>query len=340
MGDVILYKEDVDRLNFLLKNLVNDSNILSALLITKDTRVLAFQGVLTVADPGALAALLIGSFASTQAIAGLIGETEFDTMSHRGKTRNVMISLIDDDTVLASIFDKNSTFDRIHACVAKYQDKLRKVLRTIGQNTTNGLFDTGSSPGSEEGNEFEMPTALFNRTMEPQQTDAMENSTLQGQTVQKPMREATTERSHSFSAEKELKQTAAYADHDAIKDIKPPPDTKMLSSEETHSQPEESDNAKPPVHSEKKKNEDFVPPESQTPSQTNDFEELSIGANEKASRTSADSPNKKEQYNSSAESFSMSMNYLKNKTREGALYYHHDKAFFKKFFKSSHKKKV
>jgi hypothetical protein len=40
-----------------------------------------------------------------------------------------------------------------------------------------------------------------------------------------------------------------------------------------------------------------------------------------------------------SDTFHMSVNYLKNKTREGALYYHHDKAFFKKFFKSSHKKK-
>jgi hypothetical protein len=40
------------------------------------------------------------------------------------------------------------------------------------------------------------------------------------------------------------------------------------------------------------------------------------------------------------EAFNMSMNYLKNKTREGALYYHYDKTFFKKFFKSSHKKKT
>ena len=76
MGDVILYKEDVERLNFLLKNLITDSKVLSALLITKDTRVLACQGTLSSMDTSALAALLVGSFASTQAIAGLIGETE------------------------------------------------------------------------------------------------------------------------------------------------------------------------------------------------------------------------------------------------------------------------
>ncbi len=158
MGDVILYKEDVERLNFLLKNLITDAKTLSALLITKDTRVLACQGTLASSDTTALAALLVGSFASTQAIAGLIGETEFDTMSHRGKIRNVIISLVDDNTILAFIFDNSTSAHRIAASMNKHLDILRKSLKTIGGNTTQDLFASGEPQTSSDDISFEKRT--------------------------------------------------------------------------------------------------------------------------------------------------------------------------------------
>jgi predicted regulator of Ras-like GTPase activity (Roadblock/LC7/MglB family) len=171
MGDVILYKEDVDRLNFLLKNLIADAKILSALLITKDTRVLACQGTLASTDTTALAALLVGSFASTQAIAGLIGETEFDTMSHRGKIRNVIISLVDADTILASIFDNSTSTTRIAASMNKHLDVLKKSLKVIGGNTTDDLFATGEPQNAMDNISFEKRTEDLFKGMETEQTE-------------------------------------------------------------------------------------------------------------------------------------------------------------------------
>jgi len=73
MSDIILYKEDIDRLNEILQSLVHETRILSAVLVNKDTRLLAHQGSLALFDMSALAALIVGSYASTQGIAGIIG---------------------------------------------------------------------------------------------------------------------------------------------------------------------------------------------------------------------------------------------------------------------------
>jgi predicted regulator of Ras-like GTPase activity (Roadblock/LC7/MglB family) len=137
MSDVILYKEDIDRLNAILQNLVHETKLLSAILVNKDTRLLASQGTLALFDMSALAALIVGSFASTQAIAGLIGEKEFTMMSHCGKSKNLLITLIDDDTICAAVFDRHVSLSAVSSSVAKHIGELRNALLAIKQNMEN-----------------------------------------------------------------------------------------------------------------------------------------------------------------------------------------------------------
>jgi predicted regulator of Ras-like GTPase activity (Roadblock/LC7/MglB family) len=134
MSDVILYKEDIDRLNSILQALVNETKIISALLINKDTRLLAHQGTLAMFDMSALAALVVGSFASTQAIAGLIGEHEFATMFHTGKSKNLLISLVDDNTILASVFDRAVHVSAVSAGIERHVGLLQEALTAISRN--------------------------------------------------------------------------------------------------------------------------------------------------------------------------------------------------------------
>jgi predicted regulator of Ras-like GTPase activity (Roadblock/LC7/MglB family) len=134
MSDVILYKEDIDRLNAILQHLVHDTKILSAILVNKDTRLLASQGTLALFDMSALAALIVGSFASTQAIAGLIGEKEFTMMSHCGKSKNLLITLVDDDTICAAVFSRNVSLSAVSSSVAKHIEDLKAALLAIKHN--------------------------------------------------------------------------------------------------------------------------------------------------------------------------------------------------------------
>jgi predicted regulator of Ras-like GTPase activity (Roadblock/LC7/MglB family) len=321
MGDVILYKDDVDKLNFLLKNLIADAKILSALLITKDTRVLACQGTLATSDTGALAALLVGSFASTQAIAGLIGETEFDTMSHLGKSRNVVISLVNDETILASIFDKHSTCEMITHAVARHTDVLKKALTSIGDNTTNGIFDTGENPPSDGDDDFEKRTDALVKSMEAEQSAPTHQVLSAGAEKHPPQPQPAyakeikhpPDAEHDFLERSRHKKTLATpAAMGSAPEIKRPPDTQVLVTESKLTSKDYE------VYS---LNETSSPPLRQY-------------------NPSHDKISSSPQETAKGEAVFTSMNYLKTKAREGALYYHHDKAFFKKFFKSSTKKKA
>jgi predicted regulator of Ras-like GTPase activity (Roadblock/LC7/MglB family) len=134
MSDVILYKEDIDRLNAILQHLVHETKILSVILVNKDTRLLASQGTLALFDMSALAALIVGSYASTQGIAGLIGEKEFTMMSHCGKSKNLLITLVDDDTICAAVFSRSVSLSAVSSSVAKHIEELRAALLAIKHN--------------------------------------------------------------------------------------------------------------------------------------------------------------------------------------------------------------
>jgi hypothetical protein len=317
MGDVILFKEDVDRLNALLRIVVNDARLLSALLITKDTRVLACHGPTYAADPGALAALLVGSFASTQAIAGLIGEAGFDTLSHCGKTRSVFICNIDDETIIACIFDKNSSNDRIHASVLKHSELLKKVLHLIGSNTTNDLFDLGASGASSAdiGDEIAMRADALSKGVGPEERESPADS-------------------QRMTEEPELSPAQAPIMEDRVlNEIKRPPEREVVPKGQSHHHENVGDVSSPMT---KAADDEAAGRMADMRPSFRDGKENHPEKEIHASPHFSAAPDEKD----STDALPMPIPYLKNKMREGALYYHYDKMFFKKFFKSSQNKKT
>jgi predicted regulator of Ras-like GTPase activity (Roadblock/LC7/MglB family) len=131
MKDMILFPEDIERLNTVLAPLVSKSKLLMAVLINRDGRVLTHQGNLEKVDITSLAALVAGNTASTLAIANLVGETEFSTMYHQGKDKNIFIDAIDDNTFLSVVFDDQTNIDRVKVFVRQFERQLKEALRSV-----------------------------------------------------------------------------------------------------------------------------------------------------------------------------------------------------------------
>jgi predicted regulator of Ras-like GTPase activity (Roadblock/LC7/MglB family) len=131
MKDMILFPEDIDRLNSVLSPLVNKANLLLAVLINKDGRLLSYQGSLEHIDTQSLGALVAGNSASTIAIANLMGETEFSTMYHQGKDKNIYIAIVDDNTFMALVFDDRTNIDRVKVFARQYDRQLKESLMQV-----------------------------------------------------------------------------------------------------------------------------------------------------------------------------------------------------------------
>jgi predicted regulator of Ras-like GTPase activity (Roadblock/LC7/MglB family) len=128
MKDMILFPEDIDRLNTVLAPLVTKSKLLLAVLINRDGRVLTHQGNLAQVDIVSLAALVAGNTASTLAIANLVGEAEFSAMYHQGKDKNIYIDSLDDNTFLSVVFDDQTNIDRVKVFIRQFERQLKEAL--------------------------------------------------------------------------------------------------------------------------------------------------------------------------------------------------------------------
>lgn len=134
MGDFVVYKEDVDKINKILSHLITESASSFVLLINKDGNLISQVGFNPNIDVTSLAALAAGSFASTKAIATLIGETEFSVMFHQGAKENIHISLVDEDVIMVLIFDDRTNLGLVKMIAGQAKAKLGAVLADVRNN--------------------------------------------------------------------------------------------------------------------------------------------------------------------------------------------------------------
>jgi predicted regulator of Ras-like GTPase activity (Roadblock/LC7/MglB family) len=97
-------------------------------------------GVLQQVDVVSLAALVAGNTASTLAIANLVGETEFSSMYHQGKTRSIFVDSLDENTFLALIFDDQTNIDRVKVFVGQFLRQLKEALKQVYEKEEDQIF--------------------------------------------------------------------------------------------------------------------------------------------------------------------------------------------------------
>lgn len=132
--DLILQKEDLRQLNLLLTKIVDKARIDCAILINKSGRMITSQSETSEYDKTSLAALISGNFASSSSIANLLDENEFTSMLQEGENKHIYIAQVDNDSILACIFDKRTNAEKIKFCIEELSSKLIKVLSKIYNN--------------------------------------------------------------------------------------------------------------------------------------------------------------------------------------------------------------
>jgi predicted regulator of Ras-like GTPase activity (Roadblock/LC7/MglB family) len=145
----VLFKEDVERINKILSHMLTESASTYVLLINKDGNLISQVGFSHSVDVTSLAALAAGSYASTKAIASLIGETEFSVMFHQGARENIHISLVDQDVIMVLIFDDRTNLGMVKMVAGQAKAELVKVLEVVRGNEMEQMEDEDLSSGPE-----------------------------------------------------------------------------------------------------------------------------------------------------------------------------------------------
>lgn len=124
---LVFYEDLVRDVNRILREFLKLANAKCALLIDREGHMVTKQGVTREFDMDTLSALVAGSFAATKEMARQLGEDEFATLFHQGKTDSIQLSLVGDRTLLTVIFDEATTIGMVRL----YSDETSKRLAEL-----------------------------------------------------------------------------------------------------------------------------------------------------------------------------------------------------------------
>ncbi|MBU1194749.1 MAG: roadblock/LC7 domain-containing protein [Proteobacteria bacterium] len=79
-------------------------------------------------DSTAFAALAAGNFAAVDAMAKLVGESEFSLLFHKGEKSSIHFSKVNEENLLISMFNKDISLGLVRLKVAQTIEQIDKIL--------------------------------------------------------------------------------------------------------------------------------------------------------------------------------------------------------------------
>ncbi len=138
---VILGKEDLEAIHRTLSKMLQNTEAKCALLIGLDGKCMAKRGFTKKLDTDGLAVLIAGSFASTHAMAKLLGESDFSVLFHQGARDHIHNILVNDDTILTVIFDNQTTLGMVRLYSKEAAKQIRATLKNARSQKHQGKLD-------------------------------------------------------------------------------------------------------------------------------------------------------------------------------------------------------
>src|SRR5215469_4499083 len=99
-----LVEEDIRKMNETLRDFVGSTDTVAALLIDKGGFLITHQGESKEFDFTTIAALASGAFMANQTIAGLVNETNFNSIYQQGEHFSLFVINVDEHSLMVVIF--------------------------------------------------------------------------------------------------------------------------------------------------------------------------------------------------------------------------------------------
>ena len=140
-----LSAEQMQTIESVLAGYVKDAGIKTVLLVDPDGHLVCQSGAMDTIDPVSFGALVSANFASTQQIAGQMGEKEFNAFYIQGKEKDLYVSAVEDKAILVSIFARGTTVGMVKIFA-------EKTVKEISANLVPG--EGGDQKGLSVGGGF------------------------------------------------------------------------------------------------------------------------------------------------------------------------------------------
>jgi predicted regulator of Ras-like GTPase activity (Roadblock/LC7/MglB family) len=141
---LVFYREDLSRIDAVLKDLLKLSGAKCGLMIDKDGHLVSRTGAMKDFDLDTIAALVAGSFAATREMARVLGEEEFSVLFHQGQKGSIQLSLVGERTILAVIFDDQTTVGMVRLYTREASEKIGELFKSIEGKKRNAAVELAS----------------------------------------------------------------------------------------------------------------------------------------------------------------------------------------------------
>lgn len=148
---LVIFEEDLSRLNASLSSLQNKARSAAVLLIDTSGQLIASAGGTENLDTTPLASLAAGSIAAAGALAQLLGEQEFSFVFYDGERKRLHLSLIGRQAILLVLLDQNTAIPLVRLQVKKFSREIERIFTDLSNRPDpvggDGPFPAGSGIG-------------------------------------------------------------------------------------------------------------------------------------------------------------------------------------------------
>jgi predicted regulator of Ras-like GTPase activity (Roadblock/LC7/MglB family) len=127
------YREEMSEINATLRGFLQRAKANAAFLVDKDGHLITKEGADDRIDIDAICGLVAGAFAATKQMAVILGEDTFLNLFHQGKRANIQVTLVGNRTILAIVFDDNTTIGMVRLYLAEAANTLSEIFQRILQ---------------------------------------------------------------------------------------------------------------------------------------------------------------------------------------------------------------
>lgn len=135
LDDLIIDQETDHLLHQHLSRFIEDTGVRIVMVMGRDGHLVAMQGDAGQVDATSLCALAVGAFASSEALARLAGEDNFNSIFHQGVRRNVYISVVGKSHLMLTLFDYNAGAPLVRLQAKVTAEGVLNILERAHQRT-------------------------------------------------------------------------------------------------------------------------------------------------------------------------------------------------------------
>ncbi len=136
-----LIEEDIQRLDEVLRELLEKSDATTALIIDQGGFLIASQGDNTGFDLTSIAALASGAYMANQTIANLVHEPQFNSVYQQGQKFSMFVICIDENCMLVVIFKAQVSVGLIKYYATPAAERIAAQLRAAQDRDPGGGLD-------------------------------------------------------------------------------------------------------------------------------------------------------------------------------------------------------